>query len=129
VDRRRVPARTQWADAAGYSRAVRAGDRVYVSGTVAAMPDGADPPVDAYGQAMRCLEIIVGALEEADAGVDDVVRTRMYVVRPGDADQVLRAHGEVFGNVRPASTMVTVKELIEPRYLVEIEADAVVGSG
>jgi enamine deaminase RidA (YjgF/YER057c/UK114 family) len=127
VDRLRVPARTSWADLAGYSRAIRVGDRVDVSGTVAAMPDGADPPADAYGQAVRCLEIIAGALEEAGAGVDDVVRTRMYLVRPGDAEQVLRAHGEVFGEVRPASTLVVVKELIEPRYIVEMEADAVVG--
>jgi enamine deaminase RidA (YjgF/YER057c/UK114 family) len=125
VERRRVPARTPYADVAGYSRAVRAGNQVFVSGTVAVMPDGADPPPDAHGQAVRCLEIIVAALHEAGAGPEDVVRTRMYVTRPGDVDDVLRAHGEMFGRIRPASTLVIVKELIEPRYVVEIEADAV----
>jgi enamine deaminase RidA (YjgF/YER057c/UK114 family) len=125
VERRRVPARTPYADVAGYSRAVQAGGQVFVSGTVAVTSDGGDPPTDGYGQAVRCLEIIVTALEEAGARAEDVVRTRMYLTRPGDVDEVLRAHGEVFGRIRPASTMVIVKELVEPRYVVEIEADAV----
>jgi enamine deaminase RidA (YjgF/YER057c/UK114 family) len=129
VERRRVPARTPYADVAGYSRAMRAGQQVFVSGTVAVMPDGADPPTDGYAQAVRCLEIILAALEEAGARPEDVVRTRMFLTRPGDAGEVLRAHGEVFGEIRPASSAVIVKELIEPRYVVEIEADAVVSDG
>jgi enamine deaminase RidA (YjgF/YER057c/UK114 family) len=111
----------------GYSRAVVAGDRVFVSGTAPVMPDGADPPADAYGQARRCLEIVLAALAEAGAGPEDVVRTRMYVTRAGDIDEVGRAHGEVFGEVRPATTGVVVAALFDPRWLVEIEADAIIG--
>jgi enamine deaminase RidA (YjgF/YER057c/UK114 family) len=129
VERRRVPARTPYADVAGYSRAMRVGGQVFVSGTVAVTSDGADPPTDGYGQAVRCLEIIVAALEEAGARAEDVVRTRMYLTRPGDVDEVLRAHGEVFGRIRPASTLVIVKELVDPRYVVEFEADAVLPDG
>jgi enamine deaminase RidA (YjgF/YER057c/UK114 family) len=111
----------------GYSRAVVAGDRVFVSGTAPVMPDGADPPTDAYGQARRCLEIVLAALAEAGAGPEDVVRTRMYLTRAEDIDEVGRAHGEVFGDVRPATTGVVVAELFDPRWLVEIEADAIIG--
>jgi enamine deaminase RidA (YjgF/YER057c/UK114 family) len=111
----------------GYSRAVVAGDRVFVSGTAPVMPDGADPPADAYGQARRCLEIVLAALAEAGAGPEDVVRTRMYLTRAGDIDEVGRAHGEVFGQVRPATTGVVVAALFDPRWLVEIEADAIIG--
>ena len=111
----------------GYSRAVVAGDRVFVSGTAPVMPDGADPPIDAYGQARRCLEIVVAALAEASAGPEDVVRTRMYLTRAEDIDEVGRAHGEVFGDVRPATTGVVVAALFDPRWLVEIEADAIIG--
>jgi enamine deaminase RidA (YjgF/YER057c/UK114 family) len=111
----------------GYSRAVVVGDRVFVSGTVPVMPDSADPPPDAYGQARRCLEIVLAALAEAGAGPDDVVRTRMYLTRAEDIDEVGRAHGEVFGDVRPATTGVVVTALFDPRWLVEIEADAIIG--
>lgn len=110
----------------GYSRAVRVGDTVAVAGTAPAMPDGADPPADAYGQAKRCLEIIVAALAEVGAGAEHVIRTRAYLTRADDWQEVGRAHGEVFGDARPASTMV-VAALLDPRWLVEIEADAVVG--
>lgn len=89
------------------------------------MPDGAAPPPDAYGQARRCLEIIVGALAEAGAQPADVVRTRVYLVRVEDFDDVYRAHVEVFGDVRPANTGVVIAGLLDPRWLVEIEADAV----
>ena len=88
------------------------------------MRDGGDPPPDAYRQARRCLEIIVAALEEAGAGADDVVRTRTFLTSPEHWEEVGRAHGEVFGEIRPASTMV-VAQLLDPRWLVEIEADAV----
>jgi enamine deaminase RidA (YjgF/YER057c/UK114 family) len=111
----------------GYSRAVRVGDVVSVAGTAPVMPDGADPPTDAYGQARRCLEILVAALAELGAGPDHVVRTRIYVTDAGDWPEVGRAHGEAFGEFRPASTMVVVAGLLDPRWRVEIEADAIVG--
>ena len=97
---------------------------MYVSGTAPIMPDGAEPPRDAYGQARRCLEIIVRALEEAGATAADVVRTRIYVTRSDIWEEVARAHAEVFGEARPASTAV-VTELLDTRWLVEIEAEAV----
>ena len=88
------------------------------------MADGGDPPADAYGQARRCLEIIVTALAEAGAAPEHVVRTRTFLLDVKDSDGVGRAHGEVFGEVRPASTMIAVSALLDPRWLVEIEADA-----
>ena len=110
----------------GYSRAVVAGDRVFVSGTAPVMPDGADPPPDAYGQARRCLEIVTAALAEAGAKPEDVVRTRIYVTRAEDIAAAGRAHGEVFGEVRPATTGIVVAALFDPRWLVEFEADAII---
>jgi enamine deaminase RidA (YjgF/YER057c/UK114 family) len=110
----------------GYSRAVVVGRRVFVSGTAPVMPDGTDPPPDAYGQARRCLEIILAALADAGAGPEHVVRTRMYLTRATDIQDVGRAHGEVFGEVRPATTGVVVAALFDPRWLVEIEADAII---
>ena len=92
------------------------------------MPDGGDPPADAYGQARRCLEIIVDALRQAGAGPEHVVRTRSFITSAGDWEEVGRAHGEVFGDVRPASTMV-VTQLLDPRWLVEMEADAILPAG
>jgi enamine deaminase RidA (YjgF/YER057c/UK114 family) len=110
----------------GHSRAVRVGKHVYVSGTAPIPEGGADPPPDVYGQVKLCLEIIVGALERAGARVEDVVRTRVYMTPQAEFDEVARAHGEVFGEIRPASTGVIVAALIDPRWFVEIEADAVV---
>ncbi len=125
--RRRVSTGAPWADAVGYSRAVRAGDTVYVSGTVAVGDDGTVGPVgDPYGQARRCLEIIVEALAEAGAAPGDVVRTRMFVTDMAYLEAVGKAHGELFGEVRPATTMVEVAGLVDGA-LVEIEAVAVVG--
>jgi len=112
----------------GFSRAVRDGRHVFVAGTCAVMPDGAEPPPDAYSQARRCLEIIVTALLEAGATVDDVVRTRTFLTNAADWEAVGRAHGEFFANVRPASTMIVVSALLDPRWLVEIEADAVIAA-
>jgi enamine deaminase RidA (YjgF/YER057c/UK114 family) len=89
------------------------------------MADGGDPPPDAYSQAKRCLEIIERALEEAGSSLADVVRTRVYLVHTEDFEGVGRAHGEAFSGIRPANTTLTVRELIDPRWLVEIEADAV----
>src|SRR5919197_728114 len=124
MERRTISSGSPYEPVVGYSRAVVAGKRVYVSGTAPIMPDDADPPPDAYGQARRCLEIVGDALRQAGAGFEDVVRTRIFVARGDDIADVGRAHGEVFGAVRPVSTAVVVS-LIDPRWLVEIEAEAV----
>jgi len=124
VDRRRISSGSPYEPVAGFSRAVVADGRVLVSGTAPVMPDGAPPPESAYEQARRCLEIIVAALAEAGAGPEDVVRTRMFVTAAEHWDEVARAHGELFGDVRPAATCV-VAQLLDQRWLVEIEAEAV----
>jgi enamine deaminase RidA (YjgF/YER057c/UK114 family) len=90
------------------------------------MPDGADPPPDAYGQAKRCFGIILKALEEAGARAEDVVRTRIYLTRAEDWQDAGRAHGEVFASIRPANAIIVVRGFVDPRWLVEIEVDAVV---
>lgn len=114
-----------WEATVGYSRAVRLGSHIMISGTA---PVGADGEVvgvgDAYAQATRCIEIIGAALAKAGAGLEDVVRTRMYVTDIGRWEDVARAHQEAFGDVSPATTMVEVSRLIDPAMLVEIEADA-----
>ncbi len=110
----------------GFSRALVAGERVLVAGTAPIWPDGSCDP-DPQVQAARCLEIILAALAEAGAGPKDVVRTRMYLVDPADWEAVGRAHGAVFAQVRPAATMVVVAGLLDPRWRVEIEAEAVLG--
>ena len=112
----------------GYSRAVVVGPNVYVSGTAPIMPDGADPPADAYGQARRCLQIVGAALEQAGASFADVVRTRVYLTTLDAFEGVGRAHGEVFGDIRPANATVVVAGLVDPRWLVEIEVDAVIAA-
>jgi len=109
----------------GYSRAVRVGDRVWVSGTAPIMPGDADPPTGAYEQARVCLQIIERALAEAGATLDDVVRTRIYVTDAALIDDVGRAHGEAFAKARPATTGI-VTQLLDPRWQVEIEAEAVI---
>ncbi len=124
MERRLVSSGSPYEPAIGFSRAVRDGRHVFVAGTCAVMPDGEQPPGDAYGQAKRCLEIIVAALGEAGAAPKDVVRTRTFLLDAADAGEVGRAHGELFGEVRPASTMIVVSALLDPRWIVEIEADA-----
>ena len=118
-----------WESIAGYCRAVRIGSNIMVSGTG---PVGADGkvvgPGSAYLQAQRCIEIISDALAKAGAGLEDVVRTRMYVTDIGRWEEVARAHQEAFGAIAPATTMVEVSALIDPDMLVEIEADAVLES-
>ena len=122
--RRLVSSGSPFEASVGFSRAVRDGRHVFVAGTCAVMPEGADPPGDAYGQARRCLEIIVTALAEAGAAPEHVVRTRTFLLDVNDWEAVGRAHGEVFAEVRPASTMLVTAGLLDPRWLVEIEAEA-----
>jgi enamine deaminase RidA (YjgF/YER057c/UK114 family) len=110
----------------GFSRATRVGDHIYVSGTGPVWPDDSCDP-DAGVQARRCLEIIEEALALLGATPTDVVRTRIYLIDPGDLDAVAEAHREVFGDIRPAATGVIVAQLFDPRWKVEIEADAIVG--
>lgn len=111
----------------GFSRAVRVGDRILVAGTAPVEPDGSSTPGDAADQARRCLAIILAAVEELGGSAANVVRTRMYIVDPVDADAVGAVHGEIFADVRPASTMVVVKALLRDEWLVEIEAEALLG--
>jgi enamine deaminase RidA (YjgF/YER057c/UK114 family) len=112
--------------AISFSRAVRAGEHVFVAGTAPIWPDGSCDP-DPEAQARRCLEIVVGALHELGAQAADVVRTRIYLVDPSDWEAVGRAHGAVLGEARPAATMVVVAALLDPRWRVEIEAEALIG--
>lgn len=122
--RRRVASGSPWEGPYGYSRAVVVGDTCWVAGTT---DPGGTHPGDAAGQAREALAIIARSLEEAGFGLGDVVRTRMYVTDAAHATAVAQVHGEVFGAVRPAATLVVVAALIEPALLVEIEVDAVRG--
>ena len=126
MERHLVPAESPFAATVGYSRAVRVGPQVHVAGTAPIMPNDAAPPADAYAQAKRCLEIIVAALAELGATPEHVVRTRAYLTAAEDWQEVGRAHGEIFASVKPASAMVVVRGLLDPRWRVEIEADAFV---
>ncbi|HEX3267390.1 MAG TPA: RidA family protein [Gaiellaceae bacterium] len=126
MERRVVPADSPQVATVGYSRAVRVGPHVYVAGTAPIMPGEADPPTDPYAQARRCLEIVLAALAELGAGPEHVVRTRAYLTSADDWKEVGRAHGEVFADVRPASAMVVVSSLLDPRWRVELEVDALV---
>jgi enamine deaminase RidA (YjgF/YER057c/UK114 family) len=129
TQRRLVPAGTVWDAVVGYSRAVRIGQWVSVSGTTAAAEGGgAVGGDDIAAQTREALRRIAVALDQVGARLDDVVRTRMFVTDIGRWDEVGRAHGEVFGSIRPATSMVEVSRLIDPALLVEIEADAVVGT-
>jgi enamine deaminase RidA (YjgF/YER057c/UK114 family) len=125
VQRQLISSGAAFEDRVGYSRAVRVGDRVWVSGTAPIMPGDADPPTGAYEQARVCLQIIERALAEAGATLDDVVRTRIYVTDAALIDDVGRAHGEAFAKARPATTGI-VTQLLDPRWQVEIEAEAVI---
>ena len=126
MDRQRISSGGAYEPVFGYCRAVRVGDHVYVAGTAPAMPDGADPPADSYGQARRCFEIIGAALAEAGAGFEHVVRTRIYLTPEADFHEVGRAHGEIFRDIRPVNTTVIIAALIDPRWHLEIDVDAVV---
>ena len=123
--RRRITSGGPWENAYGYSRAIVSGDVCHVSGTTDAGPDGRSQHAgDPAAQARASWAIVEQALADAGFGLDDVVRTRMYVVRIDDAPAVAAVHGEIFGAIRPASTLVQVAGLIDPSLLVEVEAEA-----
>ncbi len=127
MERQRISSGAAFEDRVGYSRAVRVGNQLWVSGTAPIMPEDADPPDNPYEQARVCLEIIERALGEAGGSLDDVVRTRIYVTDASFIDEVGRAHGEAFAKARPATTGI-VAQLLDPRWLVEIEAEAILPS-
>jgi enamine deaminase RidA (YjgF/YER057c/UK114 family) len=126
IERQRVSSGSPFEPVIGFSRALRVGDRVLVAGTAPVWPDGSCDP-DPGAQARRCFEIIVKALAEAGAGPEHVVRTRLFLTNAADWEAVGRAHGELFREARPASTMVVVAGLLDPRWKVEIEAEAIIG--
>jgi len=126
MERRRVSSGTEWEPKVGYSRAIRAGDTVHVAGTTATDDGEVVAPGDPRRQTEVALEIVADALREAGASVEDVVRTRLFVTDIDDWEAIGRAHGAVFGDVRPAATMVEVDRLIDDDAVVEVEAVAIV---
>jgi len=123
--RQLISSGSPWELTVGYSRAVRVDDRIFISGTAPQFPQGEDCPDDAGAQARRCLEIIAEALASAGASIADVTRTRIYLTDVADFEAVSRVHGEMFHDVRPANTCLVVAALLDPRWKVEIEAEAV----
>ena len=126
TERRRFTSGSPYEAEYGFSRALRIGDRVLVAGTAPIPRPGEAVAETAYRQMLRCGQIIVSVLEEAGAAPEDVVRTRMYLTDPGDADEVGRAHREILGDAGPAATMVVIAGLIDPAWKVEVEAEAIV---
>ncbi|MFT3865437.1 MAG: RidA family protein [Solirubrobacterales bacterium] len=125
-ERKRVGSGSPFEPKIGFSRATKVGDQIFVSGTGPVWPDGSCDP-DVAAQARRCLEIVDEALALLGAGLEDIVRTRIYLTDPADIEAVGPVHAEFFGEVRPAATAVAVAALLDPRWKVEIEADALLG--
>jgi enamine deaminase RidA (YjgF/YER057c/UK114 family) len=124
MERRNIPSGSPYEETVGFSRAVRVDSRVLVAGTAPIWPDGSVDP-DVRAQTRRCLEIMLAALGEAGGRPEDVVRTRMYLIDAADSVVIGEAHGEVFSGIRPASTMVVVGGLLDPRWKIEMELEAV----
>jgi enamine deaminase RidA (YjgF/YER057c/UK114 family) len=129
VQRQRISGHSPYEPVFGFSRAVVAGDRVLVAGTAPVPPGGGPPPPGAHDQARLCFDLISEALQKAGTGLDHVVRTRMFITDAAHWPEVARAHGEVFADIRPAATAVIVAGLLDPAWLVEIEAEAVLHDG
>jgi enamine deaminase RidA (YjgF/YER057c/UK114 family) len=128
MGRQNVSTGGPWEGKIGYSRAVRVGQSVHVSGSTAMTPSGLVGKGDPYAQTIQTFKTIEAALHQAGAALVDVVRTRIYMANIDQWQEVGRAHGDIFGNIRPATTMVEVKRLIDPDMLVEIEADAIISA-
>ena len=128
MSRQNISTGGPWEGKIGYSRAVRVGTALYVSGSTAMTPSGLVGKGDPYAQTIQTFKTIEAALKQAGASLNDVVRTRIYMANIDQWQEVGRAHGEIFGNIRPATTMVEVSRLIDPDMLVEIEADAIVSA-
>jgi len=127
MERKKIATKARWEPIIGYSRAVRVGSHVFVSGTTGTDSTGAIvAPNDPYAQTIRTIKNIEAALKESGTGLKDVVRTKIYVINIGDWEKIGKAHAELFSDIRPACTMVEISRLIAPEILVEIEADAVI---